>query len=581
MLSFQTDFSVGWILLGAALVLGIVGWLEFKRVQKYRVLRLIAALLAVVALAGLILKPAIQLHKTSDYILLTKNYSPKTLDSLARSNATIQRYRMPDAPAAGATVINNYRDLSALTGNIHLLGDGLPPYTLPYLDTTALHYYPSAPPEGFIDLNWRKVYKQNQVNRVEGIFQSAGKTFTLKLTGGGATQDSVSVQDKASHSFALKFTPKTSGNFIYTLSATDSSGKVVYTERVPLRVLGQKPLSVLVLSEYPTAEIRFLKNYLEAENHALTIRYTISKNKYRTEFINTDKKSSITVNSRSLAEFDLVIIDAAALSELPDQQLREIKQASITGLGILVLAETAVSTKVANFLDAKPSSFKRDTASLQTTSGLVKIPAAAISLSASKKITPILTDVSERIVAGYQYNMLGKIGFQLLTDTYRLQLAGKKEIYAEIWSNVLAETARQELEQHSLTNVTPFPVYEDEPIEFEIISATEKPIVHLDSIQLPVLENSLVPNIWQANAWAGNSGWNKVMINKNIHTFFVSDTSDWKAMRIRNQHKTFQLIAGDHRESLPQNVYQLISPLLFYLLFLLAAGFLWLAPKLS
>lgn len=582
MLLFQSDSYVVWILLCAIAVWGIVGWLEFKRKQKYLPLRLLAVTLAVISLLGLILKPAVLQHKTSDYIILTKNYNTHVLDSLTQRYPSSQLYRMPEvASVTGTAVVKNYRDLNELKGNIHLLGDGVPAYMLDYLDTAALRYYPSASPQGFTTLAGQKTYKQNQVNTVEGIFQSHGKSFTLKLNGGAITEDSIKITGTAAHLFALKFTPKTSGNFIYTLSATDSTGKTNYTERVPVEVIEQKPLTILVLSDYPTAEIKFLKNYLEAEKHQLTLRYTISKNKYRTEFINTAKRNSVQLNSSALAAYDLVIIDGTALTSLPENQLRELKNATLTGLGALVLVDAPIPVMTTNFLEVKTVSVKNDTASLQLQSGLLKNTAVPVSLIPSRKITTTLTERSGRTVAGYQQNGLGKLGFQLLTNTYRLQLAGKKDTYAEIWSTVLTETARQELQQHSFTKVTPFPVYEDEPIAFEIISATEKPMVHLDRIQLALLENSLVSNIWQANAWAGTPGWHTLNINKNTHTLFVSDTSEWKAMRIRQQQASLQKIAGDQLQSIPQTVHQPIAPIFFYLLFLLAAGFLWLAPKLS
>lgn len=583
MLQFQTNFSLLWVLVMGILVLGVTGWLEFKRQQKYLVWRLIAAVLAVTSLTGLILKPSIQVHKTSDYILLTDNYNPQTLDSLTQHYSASQLYQMPGIKTSNrVTVISNYRDLSNLRGNIHVLGDGLPAYMLGYLDTTALHYYPSPLPEGFININLRKPYKQHQVNLVEGTFQSAKKSYTLKLIGSGKTEDSLTVTGNKFHSFALKFSPKISGNLIYTLTAVDSTGVTVYSERIPVQVTEHKPLSVLVLSNFPSAEIRFLKNYLEAEKHQLTLRYGISKNTYRTEFINTPRKGSVMLNTATLANYDLVILDAETLSSLPDHQAYGLKQATKTGLGIITLLNepTAANTKTTRFLEAKAVPFKNDTATITLSTGFIKTSATPLRLESNSKTSPILSESSGRIVAGYQPYGLGKLGFQLLTHTYRLQLAGEKETYAELWANLLEETARQELLHHSVNVSTPFPVYEDEPLALEIISSNSKPEVELDSIPLPLLESKLVSNVWQANTWAGTSGWHYLTVDEQVFPIFISNDTEGKSMRIAQQQQLLKKLSGTQLGSSPRVVHQPIAPIIFYFTFLIAAGFLWLAPKL-
>lgn len=583
MLQFHIDLPVSWILLGAAVVLALTAWLEVKRTQKFLILRLSALCLAVIALLGLILNPSLQQRKTSDYIILTKNYNTRTFDSLTAKYSAGRLYQMPGAaPATKASVIENYRSLDELKGNIHLLGDGFPAYMLEYLDTTALHYYPSDLPEGFTNLNLQKKYKQHQVNTLEGTFNPAGKSFTLKLTGSAQTEDSVTVSGKQHHTFALKFSPKTSGNFIYTLTAVDSTGKIAYSERVPVQIPEQKPLSILVLSDFPTAETRFLKNYLEAENHQLTLRYGISKNTYRTEFINTPKKGAVALSAAALAAYDLVILDLPTLTSLPDARLHELKQAVQNGLGILTLFNTPapIAKKATDFLEVKLSSFKTDTASITLSSGIFKNAAAPVRLETTGRLFPVLSERDGRVISGYRQSGLGKLGFQLLTHTYRLQLAGEKERYAELWAGLIEETARQELQDHSVSMTTAFPFYEDEPLLIEIVSATGKPEVNADRVQLPLMESLLVSNVWQAKTWAGVPGWHTLSVNNTPHAIFVCNPHEWNAMRVTHQQQLLKNLSGDPLKSSSQIVYQPVAPVIFYLLFLAAAGFLWLAPKL-
>src|SRR5690606_37502854 len=147
-------------------------------------------------------------------------------------------------------------------------------------------------------------HTENQRGESTGITK-LNQSLTITLTGPGTTEDSVQIKPGLQE-FSLSFTPKTAGLFRYTLAARDSSGKILYTEQVPVQVKKQRPLSVLWVSNYPSAEIRFLKNFLERKNHRPTLRYTISKEKYRTEFINTPARSLGKLDETLLQSFDLV-----------------------------------------------------------------------------------------------------------------------------------------------------------------------------------------------------------------------------------------------------------------------------------
>ncbi len=581
---FETEFSLVWITVGALLLFFILVWLETKRKQKFYTLRLVALFIALLALTGLLTKPALKVHKTTNYIILTHNFDQHILDSLTEQHPTSQLYTLSDTLRhPKATTLKNYRDLSSLNGNIFLLGDGLPPYAIPYLDTSAFRYFPSTLPEGFTYIaNQQQKYYIHKKNFITGSFNAYAKTYHLKLTGPSVTEDSVYVKPNTSTTFSLSFTPKTEGTVLYTLSAHDSSGNTVYHERVPLVVAPQKPLSILILNDYPTAETRFLKNYLEIDKHQIALRTGISKNKYRTAFVNMSKRNLDVLDAKRLGGFDLVIAPAATLASLTGQQQRELKQAVFNGLGLITLIDSDLSTNTKNFLSITTTAVKHDTARITVNTQKIKYPAKAITVTSQQKLVPILTEPSQRIITGYQSVGLGKIGFQLLTDTYRLQLAGNPELYAGIWADLLTQNAREALQNYSVQRKTPFPVYTDEPVAFDILSSESKPTLRLDSLDLPLMEDQEIQNLWHSNVWAGNEGWHTIedTDGHREYTWFVCADSEWGAMRIAQQQSQLAKLSGSLKPATQHIVYQPVRPIVFYLAFLIAAGFLWLSPKL-
>lgn len=580
---FNSLFPVSWVIAGSMLILCLLGWLEIKRNQKFLALRLTALLLAVISIACLILNPALSMRMTSDIILLTPNYRQQTLDSIANANPACQIYKLASVPGANNAVpIQNYRDLSKLSGNLFLLGEGLPQYMLEYVDTSSIHHFQAPSPSGFIGIKADKIYSANQRATVEGSVNLRGH-WTISLTGPAGKEDSVRIQTKSPQSFSVTFTPKTPGLFAYTLSAADSSGAVRYTEQLPVQVKEQKTLSILFLSDYPSAEIRFLKNFLERKGHQLTLRYRISKEKYRAEFINTPQKNIGLLNKQRLQHFDLLLTDATSLASLSGAEIREAEQAVKEGLGILSVINTSTPSKqTSDFLNLTFTVIKNDSAHLRINQHRVKIPATPVNPSSAKKLFAVQSEISGRMISGYTQNGLGKSGFQILTNTFTLELSGEKNAYAEIWSPLIERLARKEISKYDLRFITPFPYYPDEPLDFTIISASEKPTVRIDSIEIPLVENPLIKNVWFGKTWAGKAGWNTLYTDQNSsrYNFFVSKPEGWRALQAANQVSSIRKLVSEKEKPTEKIIHQPVSRILFFALFLITAGFLWLAPKL-
>jgi hypothetical protein len=235
-----------------------------------------------------------------------------------------------------------------------------------------------------------------------------------------------------------------------------------------------------------------------------------------------------------------------------------------------------------DLLDLTFTKIKNDSANLFINNQRLKIPAAPVSLSTEKKLFSIQQESSGRIVSGYTQSGLGKSGFQLLTSTFSLALTGEKETYAEVWSLLIEAIARKEIKKYDVSFTTPFPYFPDEPIEFKIITAAEKPTVKIDSLEIPLAEDPLIKNVWLGKIWAGQSGWNSLTIDQDSsqHNFFVSQPGEWESLQVFNQQRKMRSLSAQNEPGVEIMRAQPVSRIIFFCLFLLAAGFLWLVPKL-
>ncbi|MFN8333737.1 MAG: hypothetical protein U0U09_01340 [Cyclobacteriaceae bacterium] len=578
-IQFNSLFYPGWVAAISVLAVIIFSWLEIRRKQKLLALRLFAVIVAVVSLSCLVLNPSRTVTKSSDIILLTANYNNNVLDSLINKNSNSQLYELSNVSGPRNARKIDYRDLAELKGNVTVLGEGLPDYALDYIDTSALTFVPSVMREGVTGIR-PKMYTANQVNTLEGTYYARG-TRSLVLKTSDVTLDSISV-NAGLNSFTLTFTPKTPGRFLYTLAQTDSAGNII-AEQFPLKVKSQQTLNILVLNEYPTAETRFLKNYLERQHHKLTLRNKITRDKYRTEFINTPDVNVNRLTENVLRNFDLVITDIQSLATLSGVEKKSLERSVNEGLGLLTIIDNpAPPQSVSDFLKIRLSRVKSDSASLILNKQRLKIPATAAAISSTQKITAIDTDVTNRALSGYLQHGVGKIGFQLLTTTFSLQLSGREEEYATIWSNVITTLARKERRAYDLEFLSPFPYHIDEPVAFRIIAAGDKPLVTFDSADVPLFEDAMIGHVWYGKIWASCAGWNTLAVRQDStqHIFFVGQEGEWKSIRTYNQQKSLQRIASKTNSPASITVAQPLPRLIFFVLFLLAAGFLWLAPKL-
>ncbi len=169
-------------------------------------------------------------------------------------------------------------------------------------------------------------------------------------------------------------------------------------------------------------------------------------------------------------------------------------------------------------------------------------------------------------------------------ETHRLTLEGDSIAYSNLWSPLLEQTARTVARKSEIHITTPFPRYADQPVDIDIITtATTTPTLQADSIDIPLAEDLTIDDVFHATTWTSTTGWHTLTLpnDSTEQAYYISAPNEWSALaatQATNNTKAHASAAGKSGQVTTEFIP--VPPLIFYLLLVLAAGFLWLAPKL-
>lgn len=560
-----------WIIFASGIVLILLfSWLEWQRKTKFLWLRLSAVVLMVLSVVLYLLQPGLQREQNgSGVVVLTKNYRSVQADSLRAANPELLLVVMPDAaPYASAQEISSTNDILNYKNQIGIvMGDGLPEWALP----KSYKFLKGVDQNGIINLTTPQKILANRKTTLSGIWN--GEATSLVLMGPGGALDSVSVA-AGTQPFVLSFKPKQTGKFLFSIKTSSTE-----PEELPIEVLPVRALNILLLQSYPSAETRYLKNFLIDQGHRVAMRTQVSKSEYRTEFGNRTAINLNRITQELLNEFDLVVLANETL--LPKAEQGVLENSIRSGLGLLWLCTREELQKPVFGFEAIP--YVADTARIQVDEKLIVLPAVAMRIK--NELRSVVAN-SNRVLSGYKVSGAGKIGVQLLQETYTQVVSGETEVYSLLWSPLLEELARPITESTKIKIGNSFPIYPNEPIEIAVISAQPLPEIILDSIQLPLREDAMIDNYWTTTCWATQPGWHTATspTDSTSTSFYVSKPNAWQAVK----SATLQVLNGarastsflEKQDSIKSVETKRISPLWFFILFLLSAGFLWLVPKL-
>ena len=551
--------------------------LELKKSHRYWLIRLIAIIILMASLAGIMLRPKYSSTKSDAVLLLTTGYSEHQVDSLLNQHSHLSVMYL-----AGAKPFKNAIELQEqhlANHNIeYVVGEGLLLHQLDKLKEITFSYIPTRIPGGLVGLSLEDRYEANRKGTVTASYNNNAGRSLISLYGPAGAEDSVIISNKGVSRFSLSFLPRQAGNFVYTVTVRDSTKSSM--ETVPIHVSDSRKLEILFLQYHPSFETQYLKSFLSEKNHRMILRSQLSKNNFRNEFINRESVSVSRLSEQLLSDMDLVVADATSLNMLTAQEKADLEKSIKLGLGLLSLPP--IGKMPSDYFPFKTIAVKKDTTVISVGRKSFTLPSSPVRVQKQQGVIPLLSSKSGYL-NGYTFHRAGKIGFQLLHETFQLRLAGDSLAYAEIWAPLLENVARRKEENSSIKIVTPFPWYEDEPIKIEVLSATDKIKLMDDSTLIPLQENFFLDNVWHGRTWGSKKGWHLLTTDHGVvKPYYVHSRPAWNALSIKNQMRINGLKskANSKVDSKRITVMKDVPPIVFYLLLMLSAGYLWLAPRL-
>ena len=554
----------------------------------------------------------------AEAILVTPGASPNLVARLADSLRATAVYKIPEAdvgrlPGHSATLVP---DVGYLARNhpgvarLHIVGDGLAPYALAALAGRQLTVHSAPPTPGIAYADYPRDVVLGQALRVQGQVYldeaAAAASHMLYLDGPGGLVDSAGITRAGFTAFSLETAPRQPGLFLYRLGLVPARGDTLAVESFGVSVRAPAPPRVLVLQGAPGFETRYLKNWLAAEGGRIAVRSTVSRDRYRTEFVNLPEQDLSRLTRAVLDAFDVVLLDGRVLDALSPAERSLLRRAvQDRGLGVLLDAGRDAAPVGSNRADVLPP-FDLEPLneeprrvrlvwddSVRTTA----VPVAPAAIDGAWGVEPLIEDDEGRWVAAFQPFGVGRVGVTLVTDTYRWVLEGHAGMHAAYWSRLLTPLSRADSQADRWAVDAARPLLRDEPVTLTLqtIDTAPRGVVYAgaaapDTVYLA--QHPAEPMRWQGTFWPREVGWHRVRRAgeaadaQAAFSFYVHDVGAWQGVRATEKRQATRRFAEKSSSAFVStertgSVGRVpVSFLWFFLPFLGCCAGLWLESKL-
>lgn len=591
----------------SVLLLFFLFFKEITRKNKARILwRLLATAFAVSSLACIALPISFNHTKTaaitSQAVLLTESFNSDSVNKFLSANdknfpvITVDK-NVNAAEKYNAVYVADINSLPQQYSDIntfHVFGYGFEKDQLDNLKKAALIFHPTDLSSGITSINWPQKIKTGEKLFIQGCFNnSSASKAKIVLRNFNSTLDSVYVPNGKNEKFQLVTVPKHSGRAVYTI-AVFAGKDTIEKEVIPVQVEQGEPLKVLMLASSPDFDNRFLKNQLSQNGYKVVARTAISKNKYLKEYLNTASIPLDRINSALLDNFDITIADATELAAISASELAAIQaQVAQKSMGLIIKADSAFSGssfysrkfQLNNILGdsgQKASFYLLDTAG--------KMPATTIENSLfirnQTATQPIVFDKKNRIYVNSALYGSGKIILTALTNTYHWALSGNQTDYNKFWAELLNKAAPKPTAEESWSLSPALPQI-NKPAQLQL--QTNNAVIpqgQVNGAAVYLRANYDLPYQWTGTYYPVKYGWQTgVQLNGNIFHWYAYNHNDWKnlfALQKIKATKQYIFEIFNNSKSVEKSFRtgeRGLEKILFFLIFLLSCGFLWLEDK--
>ncbi len=578
-------------------------WKEvWRRNKAWLAARIVATCLAVAALAGAGLPLTYQKKQLQNgsktIVILTEGYNEDSIQAFMKSSGPVRvfttdkKVALPDRHyISDAGLLNDSIDAD---NAIHLFGNGFNEDEIDALKTPFI-FHPTPAGKGINAIHWNNQLTSGNPLTVQGHYQN-DKVADAKITLNAFDNnlDSVLIPAGASHNFQLTGTPKHLDRAVYTIIVL--SGKdTLEKEPLPVTVMPTAPVKLLMLASSPDFENKFIKNWLAQNGYPVAVRSRISKDKFSKDYLNMPTTAVDQINATVLSKFDVLMADATELSSLAGSEKAAIQSAiSQQGMGLIVRMDSSVNTGVfsaSNFPLMAAKSELNKLIKLRYTDDSASKPASLnsdrlIYIREQASTQPLVTTERSETLVSSKLQGQGKIIVTTLINTYNWQLSGNENGYSAFWTSALNKATKKMAAAAAFTTNTSLPVV-NEKLQLQIQTADPQvPQVIAGGDELSMEQNYQLPFLWQGTYWPTKQGW-LLLTNqqKTVNWIYVFGKEDWQQVRAENKKKATKKLAVtnpdvvDTKVSSTRSVTIEIPKLYFFIIFVLAASFLWFEQK--
>ena len=388
--------------------------------------------------------------------------------------------------------------------------------------------------------------------------------------------------------FALATTPKILGRYLYRVTIDDAGSD---NHPVPVDVVKAPLAKLLLVQSTPTFESRHLKDWAAGQGAQMLLMTAISQDRYLTQQVNLPKMTNATITPALLAQFDLLIMDARGLAQLPAGQKSWIEQAVRSGLGLLVLADLNIAEQIGAGLLAgftvSDSEAQAKTPVYPAWQGhRSELPMQALPLRlGGADVKTLLNARKRQALSVYREVGQGKVALSILQERFRWRLNGQLDTYSNYWQRIMATLARARQDSRF---VPESPNTLSQPsFKRQLCVLSEKAgrlQVHGPNGQLSLAQHRLNPYRHCTADWPGAVGWQQYQLVKEEtlnttwrYTFAEQDWPAWQQQRRLDagqawlQGNTNWLASSQPTSSR----YSPVNPIWYWIILLICCTLLW------
>ena len=552
-------------------------------------LRRVASALALLSLLAIGLRPHWnRRERVAAAILVTPGADAATVRRLADS-------------LGGVPVFHEAADVrhGARFGRIHVVGWGLDAETWQALDSIPVSFHPSPPAPGILRASWPATVPLGDELIVEGAVARIPAGADIALLDDAGVTDSALLTDAGT--FRLASPPRALGRLLYVLRVS-LRDRPVAQETLGVTVVAPPAPRLLVLEASPRFETRALRDWLGRRHGEVAVRSRVSRDRYRSEFVNRDSVSLTTISDRLLSQFDVVAIDGRSLAALRPVERATLRAAVTTGgLGLLIEPDTVVFDAAARFSERRffldfalqPVPDLDERSVRPVWAGLRRGDRAVTALAADPYTLAqrfgtesLIDDGAGGHLAQVTPRGAGRVGISLVRESSRWMRTGEHDAFSAYWSRLLSALAPGPARQARWELTTPGPWLVNRPLGLSVDGGGDHLVTTVstsgttDSVWLA--RDVLASGSWRGIFWPRAPGWHDVDSRGGPSIYAQAATpTTWSSRRSAELlDASARFLAesgarGSDRAAAPATVSSPIPPVWFFGLFLACAAVLW------